>query len=65
MLFWWGLALCGLGAGGSWVVVFGAVSMVLLFVLASIPMKDKRMAASRPAFAEYRARVPALIPGLW
>jgi len=65
MLFWWGVALCGLGAGGSWVVVLGAVSMVLLFVLASIPMKDTRMAASRPAFAEYRTRVPALIPGLW
>ena len=65
MLFWWGVALCGLGAGGGWWMVLGAVGMMLLFVLASIPMKDKRMGARKPAFLEYKKRVPAVIPGLW
>ena len=65
MLFWWGVALCGLGAGGDRWVVLGAVSMMALFVLASIPMKDKRMGARRTTFGAYKARVPALIPGVW
>ncbi|MEC9073198.1 MAG: DUF1295 domain-containing protein [Myxococcota bacterium] len=65
MLFWWGVALCGLGAGGAWWVTLGAVAMVLLFVLASSPMKDRRMEARRPAYAAHRSRVSALIPGVW
>lgn len=65
MLFWWGVALCGLGAGGAWWVGLGAAAMVGLFAGASIPMKDKRMSARRPAFADYKARVPALLPRLW
>lgn len=65
MLFWWGVALCGLGAGGAWWVTLGAAAMVVLFAGASIPMKDKRMSSRRPAFAAYKARVPALLPRLW
>jgi len=65
MLFWWGVALCGLGAGGAWWVVLGAAGMMLLFGLASIPLKDARMLTKRPAFAAYKERVPALIPGVW
>ena len=65
MLFWWGIALGGLGAGGAWWVTLGAVGMVLLFALASIPLKDKRMMGRRPGFAAYKARTPALIPRLW
>ena len=65
MLFWWGVALCGLGAGGPWWVSVGAASMMVLFASASIPMKDKRMMARRAAFAEYKARVPALFPKLF
>ena len=64
MLFWWGLALCGLGAGGPTWVVSGAVAMVVLFVVVSIPLKDKRMRRGRPTFEAYRARVPALFPRL-
>jgi len=64
MLFWWGIALCGLGAQGAWWVTLGAAGMVILFASASIPMKDKRMSARREAFAEYKARVPALFPRL-
>ena len=65
MLFWWSMALCGLGAGGSWVVCLGAVAMMLMFVLASIPMKEKRMLARRPDYPAYQQRVPLLIPRLW
>ena len=65
MLFWWSMALCGLGAGGSWVVCLGAVAMMLMFVLASIPMKEKRMLARRLDYPAYQQRVPLLIPRLW
>ena len=65
MLFWWGVAVCGLGAGGGWWMVIGALSMMALFVMASIPMKDKRMASRRSTFQAYKERVPALIPGVW
>lgn len=65
MLFWWGMALCGLGAGGSWWVILGATGMVFLFALASIPMKERRMRARRPDFEGYRSEVSALIPGVW
>jgi steroid 5-alpha reductase family enzyme len=62
MLFWCGVALCGLGAGGAWWVATGAVAMILLFVFISIPMKDDRMRARRTDFESYRKRVPAFIP---
>jgi steroid 5-alpha reductase family enzyme len=62
MLFWVGVALCGLGAGGAWWVAVGAIAMVVLFAAASIPMKDKRMAAMKPDFESYRSTVPGFVP---
>lgn len=60
--FWWGLALIALGAGGEAWVVAGALSITALFMLASIPMMEKRHAAKRPAYADYQRRVPMLFP---
>jgi steroid 5-alpha reductase family enzyme len=61
--FWFSLWLFAVAAAPSvWWVVVGPVAMIGLFFGASIPMLDKRSAARRPAYAEYAARTPALIP---
>ncbi len=36
--------------------------MTAMFVFASIPMIDKRMLERRPAYAEHKAKTPALFP---
>ncbi|MFF0378414.1 DUF1295 domain-containing protein [Actinoplanes missouriensis] len=63
ILFWWGMWLFGLAAApGWWWTVVGAVGMVLLFTVVSIPMMDQRSLERRPAYAEHMRRVPALLP---
>ena len=62
MLFWWGVGLCGLGVGGGWLMVLGAVAMVAMFAGATIRMKDQHMAARYPDFVEHAKQVPAFIP---
>jgi steroid 5-alpha reductase family enzyme len=61
-LFWWSLAIMGYGATQSLVCFIGAVPMTAMFVFASIPMIDKRMLERRPAYAEHKAKTPALFP---
>ena len=63
MLFWFGLALFSLAAAGFvWWAWLGAPAMVAMFLGASIPMKEARMLARRPAYAERQRRVSLLIP---
>jgi steroid 5-alpha reductase family enzyme len=65
MLFWIGLFIIGLSFGAPLYTGVGALSMILLFVFASIPMKEKRMMQRRPDnFMSYKARVPLLLPKL-
>jgi steroid 5-alpha reductase family enzyme len=63
LLFWWGLWLFGLAGdpGFRWTIA-GPLVITALFLGVSIPLKERRMAARRPAFAAYRRRVPILIP---
>jgi steroid 5-alpha reductase family enzyme len=62
---WWGLWLLGLAAGVDWWwTVAGAFSITVMFVFASVPMMEKRLLATRPGYAEYRARTPMLLPRL-
>ncbi len=64
-LFWWGLWLFGLAADPAWWWTgIGAVAITVMFLTASIPMIDERMLARRPDYADYKARVPALLPRL-
>jgi steroid 5-alpha reductase family enzyme len=64
--FWWGLWLFGLAAAPSWWwTVVGPLTMVALFVFASIPLMERRSLARRPDYADYAARVPALLPLRW
>lgn len=63
--FWVSLWLFALSAApGVWWVIVGPLAMIGLFAFASIPMLDERSAARRPAFAEYAAHTPALLPRL-
>jgi steroid 5-alpha reductase family enzyme len=63
MLFWLGLALFSLAAAGFvWWAWLGIAAMVAMFLGASIPMKEARMLARRPAYAERQRRVSLLIP---
>jgi len=62
MLFWVGLALVGQGAGAPLWTVSGAVGMIMMFLFASIPMKEKRLMETRSDFAQYKREVSILIP---
>lgn len=64
MLFWIGLFVCGYAFGAPLFTGLGCLSIVLLFVFISIPMKEKRMAERRPGYEDYKKRVPLLVPGL-
>jgi len=61
--FWFSLWLFALATGwqAAWTGV-GWVAMLLLFVFISIPMMERRQLARKPAFAELKGRVPALLP---
>ena len=63
-LFWAGLALFGLAAVPSawfWVVP-GAFAMLVMFLVASIPMIDKRSVERRPEYQAHMARVSGFVP---
>jgi steroid 5-alpha reductase family enzyme len=62
LLVWWALALFGLAASPSFVMVLGALGVTAMLVFASIPMADRRAVAKRPTYAEYVRRTSALIP---
>ena len=67
MMFWWGLALCGLACDhAAYYSVIGAVAITALFVCISVPLKETRMAIHRTDWDGYCKRVPtALIPGIY
>ena len=61
--FWWGLWLFGLAAApGWWWTVIGPLAITVMFVLASIPMLDRRSLARRPGYADVMKNVSALVP---
>lgn len=61
--FWWGMWLFGLAAApGWWWTVIGPLTMLALFVFASIPLMERRSHQRRAEYADYAARVPALLP---
>jgi steroid 5-alpha reductase family enzyme len=61
--FWVALSLFGTAGdpGMPW-IWSGPAGMLLLFVFISIPMKERRMLARRPAFADRKREVPMLLP---
>ena len=62
ILFWFGLAAVGLGAAAPYWTLLGSIGMFLMFIFASIPMKEQRQMKTRTDFAEYKKEVSMLIP---
>ena len=62
MLFWVGIAVIGFGVGAPVWTGLGAIGMILMFVFASIPMKEKRLSESRTDFEAYKKEVSRIIP---
>jgi steroid 5-alpha reductase family enzyme len=63
ILFWLGLALFSLAAAGFvWWAWLGFAAITAMFLGTSIPLKEARMLASRPSYAERQRRVSLLIP---
>lgn len=62
--FWWGMLLFGVAAVGPrpWWLWCGALAMMGLFSLVSIPLIEARMATRRSDWDEVRRRVPRLLP---
>ena len=63
ILFWFGLLGMGLAFGAPWYTSLGSVGMLLMFLFASIPMKEKQMIKNRAAaFEKYKKEVSVLFP---
>lgn len=63
ILFWWGLWVMQMGVVPAyWYTIAGPVSMTLLFAGISIPMMEKHILATRPAYANYQKEVSVLVP---
>jgi len=64
ILFWVGVWVLGITASpaDAWWTASGPVTMILLFVFASIPLMEKRSVARRPEYAEVQRRISMLIP---
>lgn len=60
---WWGLYFFSLSAGyEQWWMGLGALIVTLMFIFISIPLLEKRELEKRPDYAEYRKKVPVLLP---
>jgi steroid 5-alpha reductase family enzyme len=63
MSFWWGIYFFALAANpGYWWVIIGPLAISVMFVFVSIPMIEKRLMVRKKDYAEYRKKVPMLIP---
>ncbi|MBC7664066.1 MAG: DUF1295 domain-containing protein, partial [Caulobacter sp.] len=65
-LFWWGIWLVALGAGGlpaAWTVISPLLMTVLLLKVSGVALLEKDIGERRPAYRDYIARTNAFIPG--
>lgn len=63
VLFWWGLYLFALAADlAYWWAIIGPLCVTMLFILVSIPMMDRHILKTKPAYTETIKKVSALIP---
>lgn len=60
---WWGLAIFAIAAGCQyWWTLAGPVTITLMFILASIPLIEKRHLERRKGYSDYISRTPMLLP---
>jgi steroid 5-alpha reductase family enzyme len=62
--FWFACALFGVAAApaAAWLMFFGVLAMVAMFLGASIPMMEERSLQRRPEYQDVIDRVPRLVP---
>jgi len=62
--FWWGLWFFALSVNAAdyWWMIVGPISMVVLFLIISIPMMEKHLKEKYPKYEEYQKRVSILLP---
>ncbi len=62
-VLWWGLYLSALPAPGTIYTFLSPVVMTLfLMKVSGVPLLEKRMAETRPAYADYAQRTPTFFP---
>jgi steroid 5-alpha reductase family enzyme len=60
---WWGLSIFAIAAScESWWALCGPAAITLMFILASIPMIERRNFDRRQGYMEYRDSTPMLLP---
>lgn len=64
-MVWWGIGLIGITTpGGWWSIVGPALITILLMRVSGVTLLEKRLASSKPGYAEYAARTNAFFPWL-
>lgn len=59
---WWGLFCFALATGHAWTIVGPVVMTWLLTRLSGVPLLEKKLAKTRPGYAEYVARTSSFVP---
>jgi steroid 5-alpha reductase family enzyme len=59
---WWGLFCFALATGHAWTVIGPIVMTYLLTRLSGVPLLEKKLARTRPGYADYVARTSSVIP---
>lgn len=62
IILWLGIGLCAFALTASFWVFVGPVILALIIYYVSIPITEKHLRSSRPAFEGYTARTPVLVP---
>ncbi len=61
IVLWWGLGLSAFALSGSALVFVGPALLAAVIAGVSMPLTEQHMERTRPTYAEYKARVPALV----
>jgi steroid 5-alpha reductase family enzyme len=60
---WWGLFLITLSHTEYWWTIVGPATMTLFLTrISGVPLLERRMAKTRPGYAEYMERTSGFIP---
>ena len=63
ILFWFGIFGFSLSQSfDNWWLIIFPISMLLMFILSSIPMMDNRSLGKREDYFEYMQKTPSLLP---
>jgi steroid 5-alpha reductase family enzyme len=65
MGFWWGTGVCAIAVDPSiWWALVGPLAITVMFLIASIPIIERRSAERRPGWDDYAHRTPMVLPRL-